>query len=65
MEKLFECKAQRDIQMQKKTRKKREVDPTETALEKKVRVDDAHAKMNACNRFSVFVRGASPEVYGA
>jgi hypothetical protein len=50
-------------QTEQKKQKKKDKDPREAELEQNV--EDAQAKMDDCNRFAIFVRGASPDVYGA
>jgi hypothetical protein len=65
MKELFEYKVQKK---QKQTQSRRSRRSGMRILGKqnyRTEVDDARAKMDACNRFSIFVRGSSPEVYGA
>ena len=52
-----------DYRVQKEEEKKKDKDTQEIELEKEV--EDAQAKMDDCNRFAIFVRGSSSDVYGA
>ena len=60
---LHEYRANKEKEKTKTRKGGRARDACETELEKKV--EDAQTKMDAVNRFSIFVRGASPKVYGA
>ena len=54
----------KEMERTKETKKQRgrAQDPQQTELEEKVQ--DAQAKIDAINRFSIFVRGASSKIYG-
>ena len=52
-----------DYRIQKEEEQKKDKDTWEAKLEQEV--EDAHMKMDNCNRFAIFVQRASPHVYGA